>query len=156
MPGVEDVRYDREFLAALGAGVRTLRAVGFALVTIMALAAAVTVASVVRLRLQARRDEIEIMELVGAPLSFIRGPFIAEGLLQGGIGAAGALVVLGFGYLAARAWWGEPLAQAFDGAGLEFLPARFWLLLLVGGMAVGSAGGMVASRHAGLTSVTWR
>ena len=156
MPGVEDVRYDREFLAALGAGVRTISAVGLALVTIMALAAAVTVASVVRLGLQARRDEIAIMELVGAPLSFIRGPFVAEGLLQGGIGAAGALVVLGLGYLAARAWWGEPLAQAFDGAALEFLPARFWLLLLAGGMAVGSAGGFVASRHAGLTSVTWR
>ena len=53
----------------------------------MAVAAAVTVATVVRLGLHARRDEIEIMELVGAPLAFIRGPFVAEGLLQGGLGA---------------------------------------------------------------------
>jgi cell division transport system permease protein len=156
LPGVEDVRYDREFLAALGNGVRTIGAVGATLVLIMALAAAVTVASVVRLGLQARRDEIEIMELVGAPLTFIRGPFIAEGLMQGGMGALLALIALLAGYLAARAWWGTALEQALAGSTLEFLPIRLCLLLLAGGMAVGSAGGFVASRHAGFTSVTWR
>ena len=61
----------------------TVRAAGFALALLMALAAAVTVATVVRLGLHARRDEIEIMELVGAPLAFIRGPFVAEGLAAG-------------------------------------------------------------------------
>jgi cell division transport system permease protein len=114
------------------------------------------VAAVVRLGLQARRDEIQIMELVGAPMTFIRGPFVAEGLLQGGIGAILALLVLIGGYLSARSWWGEALAQAFDGADLEFLPIRLCLLLLGGGMLVGGAGGFVASRHAGFTSVTWR
>jgi cell division transport system permease protein len=156
LPGVEDVRYDRQFLAALGGGVRTLGAVGFTLVLIMVFAAAVTVASVVRLGLQARHDEIEIMELVGAPLTFIRGPFIAEGLIQGGMGALLALIALVAGYFSARLWWGAALEQAFAGSSLEFLPARLCLLLVAGGMAVGSAGGFVASRHAGLTSVTWR
>jgi len=156
LPGVDDVRYDREFLAAVGGGVRTLGAVGLTLVLVMALAAAVTVASVVRLGLQARRDEIEIMELVGAPLAFIRGPFVAEGLMQGGMGALLALIALIAGYFAARAWWGGALEQAFAGSTLEFLPIRFCLLLVAGGMVVGSAGGFVASRHAGFTSVTWR
>lgn len=156
LPGVEDVRYDREFLAALGAGVSTVSAVGLVLVSVMALAAAVTVAAVVRLGLQARHDEIAIMELVGAPVSFIRGPFVAEGFLQGGIGAVLALLTLIGGYFAARAWWGEALAQAFEGTALEFLPIRLCVLLLAGGMAVGSLGGFVASRHAGFTSVTWR
>jgi cell division transport system permease protein len=96
------------------------------------------------------------MELVGAPLTFIRGPFVAEGLLQGGMGAILALLALIGGYLTARAWWGEALARAFEGTSLEFLPIRLCLLLLVGGMVVGSAGGFVASRHAGFTSVTWR
>jgi len=125
-------------------------------VLVMALAAAVTVASVVRLGLQARRDEIEIMELVGAPMAFIRGPFVAEGLMQGGMGALFALIALIAGYFTARAWWGGALEQAFAGSTLEFLPIRLCLLLLAGGMVVGSAGGLVASRHAGFTSVTWR
>jgi cell division transport system permease protein len=156
LPGVEDVRYDRQFLAALGGGVRTLGAVGFTLVLVMVFAAAVTVASVVRLGLQARSDEIAIMELVGAPLTFIRGPFIAEGLIQGGMGALLALIALVAGYFSARVWWGAALEQAFAGSSLEFLPVRLCLLLVAGGMAVGSAGGFVASRHAGFTSVTWR
>src|SRR5262249_52582993 len=112
--------------------------------------------SVVRLGLQARQDEIEIMELVGAPLTFIRGPFIAEGLMQGGMGSVLALAALIAGYFAARAWWGTALEQAFAGATLEFLPVRLCLLRLAGGMAVGRAGGFGAARHAGFTSVTWR
>ena len=47
------------------------------------LGAALTVAAVVRLSLYARRDEIEIMQLVGAPSAYIRGPFVIEGLLPG-------------------------------------------------------------------------
>ena len=65
----------------------------------MGVAAAVTVATVVRLGLRARRDELEIMELVGAPLAFIRGPFVAEGFLQGGIRAFLAIAALWLGFL---------------------------------------------------------
>ena len=65
----------------------TVRTLGTAVGILMALAAAVTVATVVRLGLYARREELEIMTLVGSPLTFIRGPFVAEGVLQGGLGA---------------------------------------------------------------------
>ena len=61
-----------------------------------------TVASVVRLALHARRDEIDIMQLVGAPLAYIRGPFIVEGILQGGVGATIALAGLYVTYLVVR------------------------------------------------------
>ncbi len=87
LPGVADVRYDREWLGRLASGLDAVRGAGLALALLMAVAAALTVAAVVRLGLHARRDEIEIMKLVGSPMTFIRGPFVAEGLLQGGIGA---------------------------------------------------------------------
>lgn len=148
MAGVADVRYDREWLARLGAGLQTIRAAGLSLALVMALAAGVTVATVVRLGLHARREELEIMELVGAPLTFIRGPFIAEGLLQGGIGALLALAVLGGGYAVVQTWWGGEIRSLLDGASLAFLPPRLIGYLVVGGMAVGSAGGFAASRHA--------
>jgi cell division transport system permease protein len=156
MPGVEDVRYDRELLATLDTGVRAIVTAGGVLVLVMTLAAAVTVAAVVRLGLQARRDEIEIMELVGAPLAYIRGPFIAEGVLQGGIGASLALLAIGGGFLAFEGWWGRTVAAALAGAGPEFLPLSLCLLIVLGGMLVGGAGGFVASRHAGFTSVIGR
>ena len=114
----------------------------------MALAAAVTVATVVRLGLHARQAELEIMELVGAPLTFIRGPFVAEGLIQGGIGAVAALLALWGGFAATGAWWGDDIRGVLDGP-LEFLPPLLIAYLLFGGMVVGSAGGLVAARHAG-------
>jgi cell division transport system permease protein len=149
LPGVADVRYDREWLARVGGGLQTIRSGGLALALLMALAAAVTVATVVRLGLYARRDEIEIMELVGAPVTYIRGPFIAEGFLQGGLGALLAIALLWGGYAAATAWWGPQIAAALDGGMLQFLPVRLCAYLAAGGMAVGSAGGFVAARHAG-------
>jgi cell division transport system permease protein len=148
MPGVADVRYDREWLARVAAGLQAVRNAGFSLVAIMALAAGVTVAAVVRLGLHARSDEIEIMKLVGSPLAFIRGPFVAEGLIQGGCGALLALVLLWLGFTVVAAGWGGELSTALDGAVLEFLPARLWALLLAGGMAVGGGGGFAASRNA--------
>jgi cell division transport system permease protein len=148
LPGVADVRYDRDLLVKVAAGLRTLRGAGLALALLMALAAGVTVAAVVRLGLHARRDEIEIMELVGSPRSFIRGPFIAEGFLQGGVGALIALALLWAGFVAGRAWWGSELLTFFNGASMEFLPLRFCAYLVLGGMLVGSGGGFAAARHA--------
>jgi cell division transport system permease protein len=150
MPGVADVRYDREWLASVSSGLNAIRGAGFALALLMALAAAVTVAAVVRLGLHARRDEIEIMKLVGSPIAFIRGPFVAEGFLQGGFGALIALGLLWLGFAAVRALWGSDLAAMLDGAPLQFLPVRLVGLVVAGGMLVGAAGGFAASRHARL------
>jgi cell division transport system permease protein len=152
LPGVADVRYDRDWVTRVGAGLEAIRGVGFALALVMAFAAGVTVASVVRLGLQARRDEIEIMELVGAPMTFIRGPFVAEGLLQGGLGALIAVALLGAGFLVGQAVWGPGLTTALQGLSPEFLPVRLCAYLVAGGMIVGSAGGFAASLQAGTTA----
>jgi cell division transport system permease protein len=148
MPGVADVRYDREWLTRMSAGLDAVRGAGFALALLMAFAAAVTVAAVVRLGLHARTDEIEIMKLVGSPVSFLRGPFVAEGLLQGGLGALIAVGLLWAGFAVVRTWWGGDLSAVLDGAAIQFLPVRLVGLLVAGAMFVGAAGGFAASRHA--------
>jgi cell division transport system permease protein len=107
----------------------------------------VTVASVVRLGMQARRDEIEIMDLVGASAAYIRGPFVAEGLLQGGAGACIALVVVLVGYRTGMALWGEGLTVVFDGLAPRFLSLGMCSAIVLGGMLVGSLGGAIASRR---------
>ena len=149
LPGVADVRYDREWLERLAGALGTVRAAGLIVVALMVMAAAVTVATVVRLGLYARRAEIEIMELVGSPMSFIRGPFIAEGVLQGGIGAVLALLVLGVAYATVMMGWGAGIEALLDGGRFEFLPPRMAAYVVVGGMAVGGLGGLTAARHAG-------
>jgi cell division transport system permease protein len=143
--GVEDVRYDRQWLDRLASAVTVVRGVGLVLGAVLTAAAALTVANVVRLALHARRDELEIMQLVGAPRSFIRGPFVAEGFLQGGVGAAIALAALAALFLAVRGRYLTPLAQTMNLSAVGFLSPELCLLLILGGMVVGCLGGMMAA-----------
>jgi cell division transport system permease protein len=145
MAGVADVRYDRQWLDRLLAAIVVIRDVGWALGSLLTIAAALTVANVVRLALHARRDEMEIMQLVGAPQAYLRGPFVMEGVLQGGIGALVALVTLWAVFGALRAQYLVPLAAAINLSSVGFLPLGLAVSLVAGGMAVGCAGGLVAA-----------
>ncbi|HEY3382061.1 MAG TPA: ABC transporter permease [Vicinamibacterales bacterium] len=147
MPGVADVRYDRRWLDRLASLTVFTRWAGFALAAVLVLAAALTVTTVIRLALYARRDEVEIMELVGAPMAFIRGPFVFEGVLQGGLGALLALVSLRIGLAVARVRLASMASGIVDPASIEFLSTGTVLLVLVGGMLVGCVGGFVAARR---------
>ena len=147
-PGVIDVRYDLEWLSRLQRLVRTVEVTGFAIVAILGLAAALTVASVVRLAAAARADEIEIMRLVGAPLSTIRAPFVVEGLLQGAIGAALALVLLAAGAWIVQARYGGWLSEVTGLDRMSFLPPLAVLGVITAGLVLGGVGGFAASRGA--------
>jgi cell division transport system permease protein len=145
-PGVGDVRYDRKWLARLVGLVSTARYAGGLVAAILMLGAAFTVAAVVRLSLYARRDELEIMQLVGAPFGYIRGPAIVEGLLLGGIGAAVALAGIAVLYSTLAGSIGPNLAGLAGAAPLRFLGPSEFAIILLGGIGVGAAAGMVASR----------
>ena len=119
-----------------------VRAGGFALAALLVFAAALTVASVVRLALVARREEIHIMQLVGAPIAYIRGPFVVEGLIQGGIGAdrrGGQSVDRVFGVMRGRAdaWLGR---RHRPGRRWYFSRVRRCWVCLLAGMACRVAG----------------
>jgi cell division transport system permease protein len=144
--GVADVRYDRRWLARLNAVVRFLRTLGLAIIVILAVAAALTVANVVRLAAAARQDEIEIMALVGAPLAFVRGPFVVEGILQGGAGALLAMVLLWVVFGIANARYGAAAAQAIGLGAITFLPVSLSLIIILGGMVLGCLGGLIVAR----------
>jgi cell division transport system permease protein len=146
MAGVADVRYDRRWLGRLNTAIGFVRAIGILIVAMLAVAAALTVANVVRLAAYARRDEIEIMQLVGAPFAFVRGPFVVEGILQGGLGALVAVVALWGIFVAARARFGAAAADALGLTTITFLPAGLWLLLIGGGMLLGCIGGYIVAR----------
>jgi len=146
MGGVADIRYDRTWIARLNATVRVIRGVGLAIIVLLAIASAMTVGNVVRLAAMARRDEVAIMELVGAPFAYIRGPFIAEGLLQGGLGALVAVAGLLAAFAAIRARYTTFMAEAVGLTGFAFVPTEILLLIVVGGMALGCLGGFAVAR----------
>ena len=146
--GVADVQFDRTWLSRL-IGVVTSARLGAAVVAgILMLGAAFTVGAVVRLSLYARRDELEIMALVGAPFSYIRGPFVVEGLLLGGLGAAVALTVVGVLYYFAGQWLGSDLAGLTAEGRMRFLGYGEIVIMVLGGILVGAGAGTLASRAA--------
>ena len=146
--GVADVRYDRRWLTRLTGIVTTAQAAAAVVAGVLMLGAAFTVAAVVRLSLHARRDELDIMQMVGAPFSYIRGPFIVEGLLLGGAGAVVAWIAVAALYWALARWLGADLAGSLGEGQLRFLGFRETALMLLGGLGVGAAAGTVASRSA--------
>ncbi len=130
-PFVEDVRFgsewlDKVFLLRKVAGAATLLLGGA-----FAIVAALIIGTAVRLAVFARRDEIAIMRLVGATESFVRRPFVLEGLLTGLLGSALALL----------ATYG--LFRLLSGAvfQLEWMPVP-WLVV---GTLVGASFGVIAS-----------
>ncbi len=144
--GVADVRYDRRWLSRLNGVVTALRGMGLVIIVVLAVASALTVANVVRLAAAAREDEIEIMALVGAPIAYVRGPFVVEGIIQGGTGALLAIVLLWSAFAATRARYGQAAAEAIGLGTITFLPLQVSLAIVAGGMLLGCLGGLIVAR----------
>ncbi len=137
LPGVESVDYGNAWLERLELFLRRARAVGIALFALLAAATAVLVANTLRLAVYARRDEIEIMKLVGATDAFVSAPFLVEGLVQGLLGAGLAVVALlgAHAALAPRLRAAVALASRLTRA--DLLPTSLLVGLLAGGAALG-------------------
>ncbi len=94
VPGAAEVDYGNAWLERLEAFVSRARLAAVVLFAALALATAVLVSNTLRLAVFARRDEIEIMKLVGATNGFVSAPFLIEGILQGLLGAGLAVLAL--------------------------------------------------------------
>lgn len=91
------VQYGRETVERLFSVTYYLRVGVAILVLLLAFIAFVFINNTIRLAIAARRREIAIMRLVGASNGFIRGPFLAEGMLEALIGSLLAIAVLQLG-----------------------------------------------------------
>ena len=120
---------------------RVLNLLGISMAIVLGLSAVVLIANTIRLAIYARRDEVEIMKLVGASNWFIRIPFLLEGFIEGLVGAGGAVFVVWLGATRlARAGEGFALFR-FD-IGTDFL-FQWGVLFLVFGVTAGVLGSLL-------------
>jgi cell division transport system permease protein len=141
-PGVQEVQYDLLWIERLSTAARLVRGVGALLGGILVLAGVFTISNVIRLTVYARQDELDIMRLVGATRAYVKGPFVMEGMLQGGLGG---LVAVGLLWLAFRVLATEAVAASdLAGRAVVLLPRRLVWLLVIGGMGVGIVGSLVS------------
>jgi cell division transport system permease protein len=133
---------DRDWLAHAERLLALVRATGLALSALLLGAAVFTIASVVRLISLLYRDEVAVLRLVGATEFYVRGPFFAEGVLQGFLGAALALGALAGGWVAASGELGRSASLALLFA--HFLSWPQSLLLLALGPVAGLVGAVLS------------
>jgi cell division transport system permease protein len=147
LPGVEDVAYGQGWIRNYSSFVNTLSASGWGSVTILLAGSLFIIGNSVRTAIAARREEVEILELVGATSAMIRVPFVFEGALMGLIASVVSLTV-NFAIF----FWEMKLLQstiAFSRLVPNFaffgLPIMF---LLIGvGAGVGALGAYLAVRQ---------
>jgi cell division transport system permease protein len=144
LEGVEDVLYGQEWVDRLTSAVRMLRLLGLSVGLALGMASLLIVSNTIRLAVYARAEEIEIMRLVGATRLHIRAPFLLEGMIQGGLGAAVALLLLFVAYRVTL-WQLQLTSAEIFGMGVgSFLDARWAGALLLTGAGVGAFGSLIS------------
>ena len=143
-PAVDDVEYGQEWIGRFTAFLKLLQAGGVGLGVMLVIAVVFVVSNTIKLAVFARRDELEIMQLVGATDLFIRVPYLLEGMLQGGVGALLAMGGLWGVYRAFSRQAAQALAPVFGTSHLEFIPGNQLLMLLAGGILLGTLGSFFA------------
>lgn len=149
LPGIDDVQFDWEWVRRLQRIVEIVNITGLVAGGILALAAAFTIANVIRLTMMLYREEIDIMRLVGASERIIRGPFLIEGLLQGILGSALALALLFAGFEAAQHFLPPANSLIWSFLFTGFLSWQKIVALAAGGMLAGFLGSWFSVRGTG-------
>jgi len=94
LPGIDDLGSGQDWVEGYLRALAVVRGIGVGLSFILALAALLIVTNTIRLAVFARRDELDILRLVGASRAFTNTPFVAEGIAQGAAGGALAVLLL--------------------------------------------------------------
>lgn len=130
--GIEDIIYQKDVIDTLLAWTRGIRIVGVGLVGILLLVSLLVLLTVISMKIALKREEIEIMRLLGASSWYIRWPFIFEG---GTYGFIAALIAWGASFLTLL--WVNPYLHSFIAGMAAFSFPPVFMVLLLGGMIVG-------------------
>jgi cell division transport system permease protein len=153
-PQVDETRYPQQLLNALNALVQKITFIGSLLLVGFALASLVVISSTIRVSVLARRDELEILELVGAEPNFIRMPYILEGSI---IGLLSSLLAIFF-FIVLSIFLSFLIVNVTPPWSFFWpLNASLWILMcfiiLLTGTFIGFIGSFISLRNVGRFSV---
>jgi len=144
--GFDDLHYGQAWLEKFESFMILLRLSGMVLGTILMAATLFIIFNTIRLTLFARRDELDIMALVGATPFFIKAPYVLEGAVQG---AVGGLMALGIVWALFRLVLHDGLQALLLSPGafnIIFLSPSHQAVLVFGGFLLGVFGSLGSLR----------
>ena len=147
IPGINEVQYGEEWVRRFNSFLNFMRLLGGLLGGFLVIAVIFIVSNTIKLTIYSRRDELEVMALVGATRFFIKAPFLLEGLMQGMAGAVLSIVMLfglyeGFLHNAGSFLTFNPVTS-----GLSFLPLEYIAGLLLAGALLGFVGSLTSLKR---------
>lgn len=147
IPGIKEVQYGEEWVKRFNAFLNFTRLLGGLLGAFLLIAVVFIVSNTIKLTIYARRDELEVMSLVGATRFFIKAPFLIEGVIQGFAGSLLAVVLLlglyeGFLHNAGNFLSFNPAT-----ARLSFLPLEYISGVFMTGIALGFIGSLTSLKR---------
>lgn len=98
-PSVQEVVYQKDVISSLRSWTAAMREIGIALIIILAGVSIFIMVTIISIKVSQKREEIEIMRLIGATNWYISWPFVYEGMMYAGIGAVIGWVIASGGLL---------------------------------------------------------
>lgn len=138
--GISEVQYGEEWVQRFNSFMNLFRLMGGLLGAFLTITVLFIVSNTIKLTIYARKDELELLGLVGATRFFIKAPFLIEGVLQGAAGAVISLLALLACYYTFLKNAGDFLGINPASAGLSFLPATHLAGIVAGGVLLGFIG----------------
>jgi cell division transport system permease protein len=128
-----------------------LREIGVIAVAVFALVSALIIFNTIQMAIFNRRDEIQIMRLLGAKTSYIRGPFIVESIIYGILSAVISVLIINSVFIAASSTLQATTLGLLDiGYATTYFDNRFWLFLTLQigvGIVIGAVSSFIATRR---------
>jgi cell division transport system permease protein len=140
--GIEDVQFNRDWVEKMQSFSRLTKAIGLFLGGILILASFFIISNVIKLSVFARKDEIVILRLVGATNTFIKTPFLLEGMVLGIFGSLIALLLLFFLAKIFSFYLGTSLGVLNELINFRYLTLSQSLSLIGGGAFIGFSGSL--------------
>ena len=140
-PEIDDIDYAKKNLEILERNSQSIVFLNISLLIIITFSSIFLVGNTIRLMIEAKKDNIETMKLIGAAKETIRTPFIMEGFVQGLVGSIIAVIVLQIflGYFYST--------YASNDFSFTIIDYKFLILLIIFGTALGTFGSAISIRR---------
>jgi cell division transport system permease protein len=148
LDGIEGVKYYKDTVDKLIRITNGMQLAAIVIMIFLVIVSVVVVANTIKLTVFARSDEITIMKYVGATSWFIRGPFLAEGIMIGIISAVVSVGLVGLIYSRVHASVGTELVTILSAplVPVGFMVINLFWIFIALGISIGSWGSIVSMR----------